>query len=67
MESYVCPLCEANIDAQNCSKYRVEGGEDEAKPFSVLYQMTCTECGAVINVKRDYDFNFGLVGYSFTW
>lgn len=67
MESHICPICGAEILTRNASKFRVEGGEDEAKPFSVLYEMTCPDCATVINVTRNYDFDRGLVGYSFTW
>lgn len=67
MESHVCPICGAEILMRYASKFRVEGGEDEAKPFSVLYEMTCPDCESVINVKRDYDFDRGLVGCSFSW
>lgn len=67
MEIYFCPICGAEILPPNVGKFRVEGGEDEAKPFSMLYEMTCPDCKAVINVKRDYDFDRGLIGCSFTW
>lgn len=64
---FYCPECGSEIYGGSCSKFRVEGGEDEAKPFSLLYDMTCPDCHTVINVKRKYDFDRGLVGYAFTW
>lgn len=67
MCDYRCPVCSAEILCGSASKFRVEGGEDEAKPFSLLYELECPDCATVINVKRDYDFDRGLVGYSFTW
>lgn len=65
--SCICPVCGAEILNSNCSKFRVEGGEDEAKPFSVLYQMICPDCEAVINVVCCYDFDRGLIGCSYEW
>lgn len=62
-----CPECGAEILGNHCSKFRVEGPEDEAKPFKMLYQMECPDCGTVINVERNYDFDRGLIGYAFSW
>lgn len=60
-----CPVCGAEI--LTASKFRVEGGEDEAKPFKMLYQMECPDCQTVINAERNYDFDRGLIGYAFSW
>lgn len=54
-----CPFCGSPLSSY--THYRVSGGEDEAKPFSVISDTVCAQCKCNVTREMKYDFDKGVV------